>query len=48
MRARGIDAAQAERMLIEGFIGEIVATIELPELTAHMERAVAAWLAQGK
>ena len=48
MRARGIDAALAERMLIEGFIGEITATIELPELTAHMERAVAAWLAQGK
>ena len=48
MRARGIDGCDAERMLIEGFIGEIVATIEQPELIAHMERAVAAWLAQGK
>lgn len=48
MRARGLDASEAERMLVEGFIGEIVHTIDQPELTAHMERAVAAWLAQGE
>ena len=48
MRARGLDAAEAQRMLVKGFIGEIVGTIELPELAAHMERCVAAWLAQGE
>lgn len=48
MRARGIEAGEAERMLVEGFIGEIVAAIDVPELTAHMERAVATWLAQGE
>ena len=35
-------------MLVEGFIVDIVAAIEVPELAAHMERAVAAWLAQGE
>ena len=48
MRSRGIDGREAQRMLVEGFIGEIVDTIDLPELTAHMERAVKAWLEQGK
>ena len=45
MRSRGIEASEAERMLVEGFVGEIVETIDVPELTAHMRRAVAAWLA---
>ena len=45
LRARGIEASEAERMLVEGFIGEIVETIESPELNAHMARAVSAWLA---
>ena len=47
MRARGIEAHLAERMLVEGFVSEIVDTIEIPELTAHMKRAVAAWLGAG-
>lgn len=48
MRSRGIEARLAKRMLVEGFIAEIIETIEVPELNAHMERAVAAWLAGSK
>ncbi len=48
LRSRGIEGAEAERMLVEGFIGDILAAIDVPELAAHMEHAVAAWLAQGE
>ena len=48
MRARGIDGREAERMLVEGFIGDIVDVIDVPELAAHLSTAVTAWLARGE
>ena len=47
MRARGIEAPEAQRMLVAAFVGEIVDTISPAPVKAHVERAVAAWLAAG-
>ena len=48
MRARGIEDAEAKRMLVRAFIGEIVDTVSPAPLRAHLERAVTAWLAAGE
>ena len=46
LRARGIDAIEAERMLVGAFVGEIIDTVAPAAVKAHLERAVAAWLVQ--
>ena len=47
MRTRGIEAPEAQRMLVEAFVGEIIDTVSPTPVKAHLERAVAAWLAGG-
>lgn len=44
LRARGIGEVEARRLLVEGFLGEVIDGIELPELAQHYRARVAAWL----
>ncbi|HEX4112891.1 MAG TPA: Fe-S cluster assembly protein SufD [Stellaceae bacterium] len=44
LRARGIGADEARRMLIEAFVLEAVETVEQPELREHLARHVHRWL----
>jgi Fe-S cluster assembly protein SufD len=44
LRARGIGADEARRMLIEGFVLEAVDTVEQPELREHLASYVRRWL----
>jgi Fe-S cluster assembly protein SufD len=46
LRARGIGAAEARRMLIEAFVLEVIETLEQPALRDHLARHVRAWLGQ--
>lgn len=44
LRARGIGEIEARRLLVEGFLGEVIDGIELPALAQHYRARVAAWL----
>lgn len=44
LRARGIGADEARRMLIEAFVLETLETVEQPALREHLARQVRAWL----
>ena len=46
LRARGIDERTARRLLVEGFLGEVIDGFELPALTEHYRARIAAWLDQ--
>jgi Fe-S cluster assembly protein SufD len=46
LRARGIDADTARRMLIAAFVLEAIETVEQPELREHLERRVRRWLGE--
>jgi Fe-S cluster assembly protein SufD len=43
--ARGIPEAEARRLVIRGFFGELIAKIEVPELRERISVAVEAELA---
>jgi Fe-S cluster assembly protein SufD len=43
--ARGIPYAEARRLVIRGFFGELIETIEIPELRDRITAAVEAELA---
>lgn len=47
MRARGIPADVARRMLVRAFVGELVEQIEIDGVHAHLEGLVDGWLAVG-
>jgi Fe-S cluster assembly protein SufD len=47
LRARGIDADAARRMLIEGFVLDAIETVAQPELRDHLARQVRRWLGEG-
>jgi Fe-S cluster assembly protein SufD len=44
LRARGIDETEARRLLVEGFLGEIVEEFGVPALAEHYRARIAAWL----
>ena len=44
LRSRGIGEIEARRLLVEGFLGEVIDSIELPALAQHYRARVAAWL----
>jgi Fe-S cluster assembly protein SufD len=44
LRARGIGADEARRMLIEAFVVEAIETVEQPELREHLAARVRHWL----
>lgn len=44
LRARGIDETEARRLLVEGFLGEIVDEFGVPALAEHYRARIAAWL----
>lgn len=48
MRARGIPAAEARRLLLSGFAYEVVTAVPEGALRDHVEAFVEAWLAGGK
>jgi Fe-S cluster assembly protein SufD len=45
LMARGIPYAEARRLVIRGFFGELIETIEIPELRDRITTAVEAELA---
>jgi Fe-S cluster assembly protein SufD len=45
MRSRGLSEDAATRMLIDGFVGEIIDTIEDDALRSHLAGVVEAWMA---
>ncbi len=47
MRARGIDQADARRMLVEAFVGETLENISDISVRAAIERRIGAWMAAG-
>jgi Fe-S cluster assembly protein SufD len=44
LRARGIGADEARRMLIEAFVLDAIETVEQPEFRAHLSRHIRRWL----
>jgi Fe-S cluster assembly protein SufD len=46
LRARGIDETEARRLLVEGFLGEILDEFGIPALAEHYRARVATWLTQ--
>jgi Fe-S cluster assembly protein SufD len=44
LRARGIDETDARRLLVEGFLGEIVDEFGVPALAEHYRARIASWL----
>ena len=47
LRARGIDQADARRMLVEAFVGETLENISNIAVRAAFERRIGAWMAAG-
>jgi Fe-S cluster assembly protein SufD len=45
LMARGIPAAEAKRLVLRGFFGELISKIEVPELQERIMAAVEAELA---
>src|SRR6478735_7154783 len=45
LRSRGIDEAEARRLVVRGFFGEILSKITIPELRERLEAAIEAELA---
>ena len=46
MRSRGLSADAAHRLLIDGFVGEIIDTVEDEALRAHLAGVVEKWMAK--
>lgn len=46
LRTRGIGEVEARRLLVEGFLGEILDGLELPMLSEHYRMRVAAWMTE--
>lgn len=44
LRSRGLDEAAARALLVEGFVGELIAGAEHEVVRAHLSRAVRVWL----
>ncbi|HXV25352.1 MAG TPA: Fe-S cluster assembly protein SufD [Alphaproteobacteria bacterium] len=44
LRARGIGEVEARRLLVEGFLGEVIDGVGLPALAQHYRARVARWL----
>jgi Fe-S cluster assembly protein SufD len=44
LRARGIDETEARRLLVEGFLGEILDEFGVPALAEHYRARIASWL----
>lgn len=47
LRARGVDEAEARRLLIDAFIGELIEHITVDSARAYFRRAFDHWLAEG-
>ncbi|HEY7690139.1 MAG TPA: Fe-S cluster assembly protein SufD [Dongiaceae bacterium] len=46
LRARGIGLAEARQMLVEGFIEDLIGTVEVPAVRDEFERHIQAWMAR--
>ncbi len=44
LESRGVPTPVAERLIVEGFLDEVVAQIEVPEVAAHVSDSVRAKL----
>ncbi len=48
LRSRGLAVPEAQRLLIDGFAGEVLALVNDPALKDNLERMVQAWIRAGK
>jgi Fe-S cluster assembly protein SufD len=47
LRSRGVGEVEARRLIVEGFLGEVIDEIGMPALSEHYRARVGAWLDRG-